>query len=162
MNELEILLRLVLALFLGALLGVERVHAGKSAGIRTLGLVSLGSAFFIVISIVVLEQYGYAADPLRMAASIVSGIGFLGAGMIIFQNDHLANLTTAAGVWVSAAIGMAVGFGMYFASILVTVLVIITFTLMWNFEHRIRNHFLQDKLNRKEEADSKKETDTEE
>ena len=141
MNEFEIVIRLVLALFLGSLLGVERVYAGKSAGIRTLGLVSLGAASFIIISIVVLDQYGYAADPLRMAASVVTGIGFLGAGMIIFQNDHLANLTTAAGVWVAAAIGIASGFGMYFTAIIITMLVIVTFTFMWNLENKVRHHF---------------------
>ncbi len=141
MNEFEIIIRLVLALILGSLIGVERVHAGKNAGIRTLGLVALGSAFFVVISEVIVERYNYAIDPLRMSANIISGIGFLGAGMIVFRDDHLANLTTAAGVWVAAAIGTAVGFGMYWSSIVVSLLVIITFTVMWNFEHRIREHF---------------------
>lgn len=145
MTEFEMIGRLVLALILGALIGVERVHAGKSAGIRTLGLVALGSALFIVISESVLGSTVYTdADPLRVAAQIVTGIGFLGAGMIILKEDHLSNLTTAAGVWVAAAIGMAVGFGMYSIAIAVTVLVIITFTLMWQGEKFLKKKFGQD------------------
>lgn len=143
MNEFEIIIRLVLALFLGALIGVERVHAGKRAGVRTLALVSLGAALFVVVSETVVGRYGYEIDPLRVAASIVSGIGFLGAGMIILnKQDRLANLTTAAGVWVAAAIGSATGFGMYLTAIVVTALVIITFTWMWSFEDYLRKHFL--------------------
>jgi putative Mg2+ transporter-C (MgtC) family protein len=146
MNEYDMILRLVVALLLGALIGVERVHAGKSAGIRTLGLVSLGSALFIVVSELVLSRYGaVGADPLRVAAQIVTGIGFLGAGMIIMKEDHVSNLTTAAGVGVAAAIGVATGFGLYTLAITVTTLVIITFTLMWNVEVMLKNKFGLDK-----------------
>jgi putative Mg2+ transporter-C (MgtC) family protein len=141
MFEYAIIIRLVVALILGALIGVERVHAGKRAGVRTLGLVSMGAALFIIISEVVISQYGYDVDPLRIAANIVSGIGFLGAGMIILQDDKLANLTTAAGVWVAAAIGTAVGFGMYLPAIVVTILVVITFTWMWDFENFLKQRF---------------------
>ena len=156
MSEIEIIIRLVLALALGALIGVERVHAGKRAGVRTLGLVSLGSALFIVISEVVIGNYGYDIDPLRVAANIVSGIGFLGAGMIILRDDKLANLTTAAGVWLAAAIGTAVGFGMYLPAIVVTILVIITFTWMWNFEDYLKRRFIElrkEKFNDDEEEE---------
>jgi len=156
MNEYEIILRLVLALFLGALIGVERVHAGKRAGVRTLALVSLGAALFIVISETVIARYGHDIDPLRMASNIVTGIGFLGAGMIVLKRDRLANLTTAAGVWVAAAIGIAVGFGMYLTSIVVTLLVIITFTWMWSFEDYLRKRF----FNKNQQI--QKESDTEE
>ena len=137
----EIVIRLVLALVLGAFLGIERLHAGKMAGLRTFALISLGSAMFIVISEQIVARYGVDIAPLRVAASLVSGIGFLGAGMIIFQRDHIANLTTAAGVWVSAAIGSAVGFGLYLESIVVTFLVIFTFTAMWNLENRLKKKF---------------------
>ena len=139
MSEIEIITRLILALFLGALIGIERVHAGKAAGIRTLGLVSLGAALFIVISESVVANYGYEIDPLRVASNVVTGIGFLGAGIIIFRNDHLSNLTTAAGVWLAAAIGTAVGFGMYTIAIAVTLLVIVTFTLMWRGEQYLKS-----------------------
>lgn len=138
----EIGLRLIIALVLGALLGVERVRAGKTAGLRTFALVSLGSALFIIVSEQVISSYGHLdIDPMRTAAQIVSGIGFLGAGMIIFQKEHVSNLTTAAGIWVSAAIGMAVGFGLYLESIITTLLVVFTFTLMWDFENYLKKFF---------------------
>lgn len=145
MNEYDMIIRLVVALLLGALIGVERVHAGKRAGIRTLGLVSLGAALFVVISESVVAQYGYEIDPLRVTANIVTGIGFLGAGMIIMKEDHISNLTTAAGVWLAAAIGTAVGFGMFTTAVAVTTMVIITFTLMWNFEVFLKKKFGLDK-----------------
>lgn len=143
MTEYEVVLRLVLALILGSLIGVERIHAGKSAGVRTLGLVSLGAALLVVISETIVNRYGYDIDPLRVTSSIVSGIGFLGAGLIILRDHHLSNLTTAAGVWVAAAIGIAVGFGMYFSSIVVTLLVIVTFTWMWDFEEYLKTKFVK-------------------
>lgn len=141
MTDYEMILRLVIALVLGGLIGVERIHARKKAGIRTLGLVSLGAALFIVISEHVIATYGYQVDPMRVAANIVTGIGFLGAGMIIFHKDQVNNLTTAAGIWTSAAIGTAVGFGMYTVAIAVTTLVIITFTIMWRVEMYLKKTF---------------------
>lgn len=138
----EIIIRLFLALVLGALLGIERIYAGKTAGPRTFALIALGSALFIIISEQMVFAYeGLGTAPLRIAASLVSGVGFLGAGMIIFQRDHISNLTTAAGVWVSAAIGTAVGFGLYLESVVVTLLVIFTFTIMWKIEHRLKKYF---------------------
>jgi len=141
MTEYDIALRLLVALVFGSLLGVERVHAGKKAGMRTMGLVALGSALFIIISEYVIAQYGYEIDPLRVAANIVTGVGFIGAGMIIFKSNHIANLTTAAGVWLSAAIGTAAGFGMYKVALTVTVLVIVTFTVIWNLENYLKKVF---------------------
>lgn len=140
-EKYEVIVRLILALVLGALLGVERIRAGKKAGLRTLGLVSLGAALFVIISEQVIAQYGFEIDPLRMASNIVTGIGFLGAGMIFFREDHVSNLTTAAGVWLAAAIGTATGFGLYLEAIVVTVLVIITFSVMWDVEMYIKKKF---------------------
>jgi putative Mg2+ transporter-C (MgtC) family protein len=137
----EVILRLVLALCLGSLLGIQRLYAGKTAGMRTFALISLGSALFVIISEQIIGNLHFDVDPLRVAASIISGVGFIGAGMIIFQKEQIANLTTAAGVWVSAGIGMAVGFGLYTESIVVTFLVIFTFTAMWNIEQFIKNKF---------------------
>ena len=144
----EILLRILVAFILGSLLGIERTHAGKTAGIRTFALVSLGSALAIIISEQVIAQYlavgidtGFRFDPLRLMAGLIQGIGFIGAGMIIFQKDHVANLTTAAGVWVAATIGMATGFGLYREAIFVTLLVVFTFSLMWKIEKKLRNFF---------------------
>ena len=144
----EILIRLLLALFLGALLGVERIHAGKTAGLRTFSLVSLGSALAIIVAEQIIARYtgvggnpAFRFDPIRLMAGLIQGIGFIGAGMIIFQKDHVANLTTAAGVWVSSVIGMTVGFGLYTESIVTTLLVVFTFTLMWNIERSLKNKF---------------------
>lgn len=137
----EVILRLTLALFLGTLIGIERVRAGKMAGLRTFALVSLGASLFVIISEQIIGRYGYEIDPMRVGSSLVTGIGFLGAGMIVFQEDHISNLTTAAGMWLSAAIGAAVGFGLYIEAAVTTLLVILTFTLMWNFENYLKNKF---------------------
>ncbi len=146
-SNYEIILRLVLALFLGALLGIERIRAGKNAGLRTFALVSMGSALFMIVSELVANRYGLMQSPtirvdaVRIASGLVEGIGFLGAGMILFQKDHIANLTTAAGVWVSAAIGMSVGYGLYLPALTTTLLVVFTFTIMWNIEHKLKIFF---------------------
>ena len=117
---IEITIRLFVALLLGGLIGVERDYRSKDAGIRTHFLVALGSALFCVVS-----QFGFGVDlkdSSRVAAQVVSGIGFLGAGTIIFQKDKnvVRGLTTAAGLWVTAAIGLACGTGMYVAAAIST------------------------------------------
>ena len=120
---IEITVRLFVALLLGGLIGVARDYRSKDAGIRTHFLVALGSALFCVVS-----QFGFGVDlkdSSRVAAQVVSGIGFLGAGTIIFQKNVVRGLTTAAGLWVTAAIGLACGSGMYAAALIVTVLVIV-------------------------------------
>jgi putative Mg2+ transporter-C (MgtC) family protein len=108
-QELQLVLRLVLATSLGLLVGYEREQARKAAGLRTHGMVSLGSALFAVIS---LHGFGYLGDPARVAAQVVSGIGFLGAGAILQQRASVQGLTTAASLWATAAIGLAAGVGM--------------------------------------------------
>ena len=122
-------MRLLLAGSLGAIIGLDREYRAKEAGFRTHFLVCLGSAFFMIIS-----QYGFADivkanganyDGARVAAQIVSGIGFLGAGTIIFHKQFIRGLTTAAGLWATAGIGMAVGGGMYFLGAAATILVLI-------------------------------------
>lgn len=127
--EWTFVLRLLLAGVLGAIIGLDREFRAKEAGFRTHFLVSLGSALFMIIS-----QYGFTEiaimngaeyDGSRVAAQIVSGIGFLGAGTIIFQKHFIRGLTTAAGMWATAGIGMAVGGGMYFLGVVATVLVLI-------------------------------------
>ncbi|MCI6726508.1 MAG: MgtC/SapB family protein [Alloprevotella sp.] len=120
---LDISIRLGVALLLGGLIGIEREVRSKDAGFRTHFLVSLGSALFCIVS-----QYGFGAevkDASRVAAQVVSGIGFLGAGTIIFQKNVIRGLTTAAGLWVTAAIGLACGTGMYAAAAVGTVLVLV-------------------------------------
>lgn len=121
--------RLLLAGMLGAVIGLDREYRAKEAGFRTHFLVCLGSALFMIIS-----QYGFAGivkanganyDGARVAAQIVSGIGFLGAGTIIFHKQFIRGLTTAAGMWATAGIGMAIGGGMYFLGVAATILVLI-------------------------------------
>jgi putative Mg2+ transporter-C (MgtC) family protein len=119
----ELIRRLLTAALLGALLGFEREMKQKSAGLRTNVLIALGSALFTVMSYEMAE--GDAADPSRIAAQIVTGIGFLGAGAIIRQGLSVRGLTTAAGLWVVAAIGMAVGAGYYSAALIATGIVLV-------------------------------------
>lgn len=116
----QMLLRLVVAVVLGALVGYERERKGKPAGVRTHGMVCLGAALFTVVSI---YGFGPSGDPTRVAAMIVSGIGFLGAGAVLHQRESVHGLTTAASLWVTAAIGLAVGVGMIGMSFMTTVLV---------------------------------------
>lgn len=122
------LLRLAVAGMLGTLIGLEREYRAKEAGMRTHFLVALGSCLIMIVS-----QYGFGdnyADASRVAAQIVSGIGFLGAGIIIFRKEAVQGLTTAAGLWVSAGIGMAVGGGMYILGVASTVLTLICFEVL--------------------------------
>lgn len=123
MDVLDLSIRLVVALLLGGLIGIEREFRAKAAGFRTHFLVSVGSALFCVVS-----QYGFGEemkDASRVAAQVVSGIGFLGAGMIIFQKNVIRGLTTAAGLWVTAAIGLACGAGMMLMAVIATALVLV-------------------------------------
>lgn len=120
---MELTIRLTLALLLGGAIGIEREYRAKEAGFRTHFLVALGSALFCVVS-----QYGFGVDlkdSSRVAAQVVSGIGFLGAGTIIFQKNVVRGLTTAAGLWVTAAIGLACGTGMYVAALATTIMVLL-------------------------------------
>lgn len=131
-------LNIVIALGLGLLIGLERSFAGKTAGMRTYGLVAMGSCLFVVLSQMVVAESGlYDFDPMRTAAGIIMGIGFLCGGVIIFQNHQLSGLTTAAGLWVSSGIGMAVGFGKISLAILTTITTLLVFTLLWFVEHAI-------------------------
>ena len=122
-NEIQMTIRLAVAMLLGGLIGIEREYRAKDAGFRTHFLVALGSALFCIVS-----QFGFGfelKDSSRVAAQVVSGIGFLGAGTIIFQKNVVRGLTTAAGLWVTAAIGLACGTGMFIAAVMTTIMVLI-------------------------------------
>lgn len=130
--DIEIAIRLVVAAFLGGLIGLEREHHGKEAGFRTHALVCLGSALMMVVSLQIFELYkdsGTNIDPARIAAQVVSGIGFLGAGAIIrypqSSRGGIKGLTTAAGIWAAAGIGLASGLGQYRPAILTTILTLV-------------------------------------
>lgn len=131
---------LAVALFLGMLIGFERILAHKTAGPRTHALVSMGSALFIIIGQEVASAYSGTTglDPLRIASQIVVGVGFLGAGMIIFKDSHLQGLTTASGLWVAAGIGVAAGFRLYDLAVMATILTLFIFTVLWYFESRVK------------------------
>ncbi|MEK7579559.1 MAG: MgtC/SapB family protein [Patescibacteria group bacterium] len=136
---LEYFFSIVIAMLLGMLLGVERTIAHKTAGLRTYSLVAMGSCLFIVIAQAVGDTIApvVAADLLRVVAGIVTGIGFLGAGIIIVRSQTLTGLTTAAGLWVASGIGIAVGFGLYGIAIFATLLTLATFTLFWFVEREV-------------------------
>ena len=136
--------KLLLAMILGGIIGTERaVLAKQAAGTRTFGLVSLGACLFVVTgSFVDVAYLGILSfDPMRVAAAVIMGIGFLGGGLIIFRGDSLHGVTTAAGLWIAAGIGMAVGFGMYSVAIFATLLSLIMFTGMWYVENRFKHWF---------------------
>jgi putative Mg2+ transporter-C (MgtC) family protein len=123
-NDLLMALRLLLAAALGAAIGYQRERVGKPAGLRTHMLISIGAALFTVTSI---YAFSGNVDPSRIAAGVVSGIGFIGAGAIIFRtaDGYVAGLTTAATIWVAAGIGVAAGAGLYIAAAVTTIIVLI-------------------------------------
>jgi putative Mg2+ transporter-C (MgtC) family protein len=136
----DIILKLFLAVGLGLLVGAERFLVHKDAGMKTHALVSLGSAVFVLISEALVQKYidlpGF--NPAMIPSQIVIGIGFLGAGSIMLYGSRLRGLTTAGGLWVTAGIGMAAGFGFYSLALIVTVLVLLILILVNILEKPIR------------------------
>jgi len=126
MSDMELCLRMVVAVLCGAVIGAEREWHGKPAGLRTNILICLGAAIFTLISVKVATEF--SSDPARIAAQVVTGIGFLGAGAIIRGEGGIHGLTTAATIWLAAAIGMCCGAGYYFlagTSTVITFLVLL-------------------------------------
>ena len=134
------ILKLAMAVLLGALLGFERTIAGKPAGIRTFALVSLSSALFVLAGDLINQSYlgRVNFDPSRVLASVAVGVGFLGAGVIFVKQGSLKGLTTAAGIWVSAAVGALCGFGFFEIAFFATMLSLLVFTLVWFLENKVR------------------------
>ncbi|HET7269160.1 MAG TPA: MgtC/SapB family protein [Oleiagrimonas sp.] len=145
-SPLEILQRLLLAAALGAVIGLERERRDWAAGLRTHMLVCLGAALAVIVSAYgffdVLQHSGVVLDPSRIAAQVISGIGFLGAGTILFlqREQVIRGLTTAAGLWAVAAIGLAAGSGMYVAAALATAVAAIIMAGLKPLERRFFNH----------------------
>lgn len=136
----EIIAQLVIAVGLGSLVGIERTMAHRLAGFRTFALVSLGACGFTIMSqtvVATLDAFNTAFDPSRIASQIVVGIGFLAGGLIVLNKDKVHGLTTSAGIWVAAAIGMAVGFKLYLMAMVMTVLTLLIFGLFWQLEHKL-------------------------
>jgi len=131
--------RLVLSMILGAVVGYERKRKGQNAGVRTFSLISMGATLAMIISIYVPQEYlGLKnGDPGRIAAQVISGIGFLGAGAIIQMKGSVRGLTTAAGIWMVAIICIAVGLGMYWLSALACALIMFILVQLERFEHMV-------------------------
>jgi len=137
-NDSSIIVRLILAVVLGGIIGFERGRAGRPAGLRTHILVCLGSTLAIMTNQYIFEKYGIG-DPTRMAAQVISGIGFLGAGTIIVTGRHqVKGLTTAAGLWATACMGLAIGIGFYKAAIATCFLISFATVVL----HRLDNSML--------------------
>jgi putative Mg2+ transporter-C (MgtC) family protein len=137
-GDLDFGLRIVVALILGMALGTERESQGHPAGIRTMALISVGACMFTTLGLE--PAFGTRVDPTRIAAQIVTGVGFLGAGAILRQGGDVRGLTTAAEIWVAASLGMAVGFGYYAIAIFATLMVITVLVAMRPVERRFFKH----------------------
>lgn len=140
MTDIEITIRLLTALGLGGLIGLEREVHGSDAGLRTHVLVSLGSALVMVVSILMSQSFA-GTDPARISAQVVSGIGFLGAGSILRSATSVRGLTTAASIWAIAGIGLAAGAGYYSSAAIASILILVTLWLL---------RFIEKALNLKE------------
>lgn len=143
-NSVEIttvggIFRLGLSLLLGAIVGYERKRKGQTAGVRTFSLICMGATLAMLLSIYVPQEYmGLKnGDPGRIAAQVISGVGFLGAGAIIQMKGSIRGLTTAAGIWMVAIIGMAVGLGMYTLSVVACALILFILVQLERVEHRV-------------------------
>ncbi len=150
-SDVEIILRLVLASFLGGVIGLEREIHGREAGVRTTLLVCLGSALFMVISESFFFKYEsrllggpFHVDPVRLAAQVVTGVGFLGAGVIIRMKESIRGVTTAASIWVVCAVGLAVGSGYYFFGVITSAIAVLSLIGLKVFEKRLRKDWYKE------------------
>ncbi len=142
-NLLSIVVRLLLAIIMGGIIGFERASKRQAAGLRTFALVCLGSALAVIVNLYLWEITGKTADASRIPSGVVSGVGFWGVGTIVVTNrNHVKGLTTAAGLWTTAALGLALGAGMIITSTLAFVLLIVTISLLQVISRR------QEKYNR--------------
>ena len=139
--DYEIFGRLLLAAMWGGIVGTEREYRGKAAGFRTMIMISMGSCFFTLMSIMI----GGSSGPDHIAAGIVSGIGFLGAGVIFHGDNRVNGITTAAAIWAVAAVGMGIGAGHYFASASGSILILIVLAILPYLERKI-DRFNQSKI----------------
>src|SRR6185369_13372988 len=136
LTTIDIIIRIAVSVGLASIIGLERTLAGKTAGMRTYAMVAIGSSLFVLISQIIKTPNLDLENPLALASAVISGIGFIGAGLIFFQTQEhkLVGLTTAAGLWVSAGVGMASGYGLFDLAIIATVAVLLVFTLLWFIE----------------------------
>jgi len=139
LNEWVIIFRLILAAVLSGIVGFEREFHGRAAGFRTHILVCMGSTLMMVTSIYIFDIYSGKApvDPARLAAGVITGIGFLGAGTIMRSKASVRGLTTAASLWVVTAIGLAIGTGLYLAALAATALAVVTLAFFGRLERSV-------------------------
>ncbi|MDD4803150.1 MAG: MgtC/SapB family protein [Syntrophomonas sp.] len=140
MSSYEIVFKLTLACILGGIIGLERESLSRPAGFRTYTLVCVGSALAMIVSLDMYYQFYHTvnADPGRIAAQVISGIGFLGAGTIMKEGPTVSGLTTAAGLWGVACVGLAVGAGMYLPAIVTALLILFVLVYFAKFEQQFR------------------------
>ncbi len=148
-ESMQMMWQLTLAVMLGMFIGIERESHGKPAGLRTYTLVTLGSTIFTLLSVHgSVDVVGFNAyDPSRIASQIVVGVGFIGGGLIFLKENAVYGLTTAAGLWVAAAVGMAVGFEQYVVAVYGTFLVLL---ILWLFRY-VDSRIGSRKINQKNE-----------
>lgn len=138
-NDVSVVVRIFLAMLLGGGIGMEREKSKRPAGFRTHILVCVGSCMTALIGLFAWQEFGNMSDPLRISAQVVSGISFLGVGTILVkEHDHITGLTTAAGLWTTAAIGIACGFGFYLGAVLGALVVALTAAILFKLEARGR------------------------
>lgn len=139
MSNVQIIIRLIVSVLVSGLIGLERQLHRRAAGLRTHILVCVGSTLIMLTSLYIFDIYKdkIAVDPSRIAAGVITGIGFLGAGTIIRYGEEIRGLTTAASLWVVAALGLAVGCGFYVAAIATTVIVLLTLMFLRRLENKI-------------------------
>ena len=131
----QVMFRLFLAVLIGGMIGYERARHGRTVGIRTHVMVCMGAALTTLVSIYVNNILGNGGDVLRMSAQVISGVGFLGAGIIVLRNNTIIGLTTAAGVWATGVIGIAIGSGFYVGALCAAFFVIIALLFFKKLEH---------------------------
>ena len=140
-NQIQIIFQLILALILGAVIGFERERKKKGAGFQTYSLVSLGACLFTIVAFSSFDLFagkiGVRFDPSRIIMAVATGIGFIGAGIIIFHRDHVEGTTTAAGLWCAAAIGAAVGIKFYLLACFAVILVLMIFAVLGALEQKV-------------------------
>ena len=141
-NIVTVTVRLVLAMIIGGIIGLERGKQGRAAGMRTHILVCIGAALTVMIGYYLYEIMHISTDPMRIAAQVISGIGFLGAGTIFIKGRfQITGLTTAAGLWATAAIGLALGAGFYAGAIITFVFIVLAVTIFHRLEYKITKRY---------------------
>lgn len=142
-NLWSITFRILLATLIGGCIGSERGRHGRAAGLRTHILVCLGSTMTVMVGTYSVQVLGLGGDPLRISAQVVSGIGFLGAGTILTRGHfHITGLTTAAGLWTTACLGLAIGAGFYSGAILAWVIMTLAVTVFTRLERTVKEHHM--------------------